>query len=163
MSEAVKLARLLRDLVEILLPGDPDWPSGVDAGVHGLLGARLLETRGEAGVEALSRALADSGAPFAPLDAAGRIAVVERFERDFPALFAHVRTIAYISYYENPAVIRAIRALGQPYDPMSGQHGYVLPPFAPADRPTHGRGGWIPTAEVERVDLSGLPHLGGAA
>jgi hypothetical protein len=128
-----------------------------------LLGARLLETRGEPGVEALGRALATCGAPFTPLDEAARIAVVERLEREFPALFAHVRQIAYISYYENPAVIRAIRALGQPYDPMSGQHGYAFTPFDPADRPTHGRGAWIPTAEVERVDLSGLPHLGGAA
>lgn len=163
MSEAVELARLFRDLVEILLPGDADWPSGTEAGVHGMLGARLLETRGEAGVEALSRALADCGGPLTPLDGTARIAVVERLEREFPALFGHVRTIVYISYYENAAVIRAIRALGQPYDPMSGQHGYAISPFDAADRPTHGRGAWIPTTEVERVDLSGLPHLGGAA
>jgi hypothetical protein len=163
MSGAVELAVMLRDLVDVLLPGDAEWPSGSAAGTHGMLGARLLETRGEAGVEALDRALRQSSAPFGDRDEAGRIAVVQTLERDFPALFAHVRMIVYVSYYENPAVIRAIRTLGQPYDPLSGPHGYALPPFAIADRPTHGRGAWVPTDAVARVDLAGLSHLGGAA
>ena len=78
---------------------------------------------------------------------------------EHPDLFKLLRNATYLAYYESPAVIRAIQALGQPYRAMPGRDGYPLPPFdLERDRPRHGRGHYVPTDEVRRVDLSGLDH-----
>jgi hypothetical protein len=163
VNEAVRLATTLRDLVDVLIPGEDDrWPSASLAGVHGLLGFRLQETRGEGAVQELASALDRCGGPLAPLDEAGRAAVVARLEREQPALFALVRNAAFLAYYESPAVIPAVQALGQPYRAIPYLDGYPQKPFDPdRDRPRHDRGRYVPTDQVRRVDLAGLDHLGG--
>lgn len=153
-------ARLLRDLVETMIPGDGDWPSAADVGVHGLLGIRLLETLGEGGFDATVAALVACGAPFAQKDADAREAIVARFEAADPTRFATVRLAVYTGYYEHPAVVAAVAALGMPYLARPVLGGYRLPPFdAARDTPRHGRGAYVRTQDVRRVDLSGLPHL----
>ena len=130
------------------------WPAASVVGVQGVLAMRLLEVRGEQGAAELEAALLASGGPLAPLDAAGRRAVVERLEREHAQLFALVRNTSYVAYYESPAVVRAVAALGQPYRAMPGKDGYPMAPFDLArDRPTHGRGGYVRTDEVRRLDL----------
>ena len=48
VSEAIRLSTMLRDLADVLIPGEGDaWPSASLAGVHGILGMRLLEELGE--------------------------------------------------------------------------------------------------------------------
>jgi hypothetical protein len=164
VSEAARLAATLRDLVDVLIPGEgDDWPSASLAGVHGLLGFRLQEARGEEAVRELAAALDRCGGPLAPLDEAGRGSVVAQLEREQPDLFALVRNASFLAYYESPAVILAIQALGQPYRAIPYQGGYPQEPFDPErDRPRHNRGRYIPTDQVRRVDLSGLDHLGGS-
>jgi hypothetical protein len=155
MSNANDLARLLCDLVDVLIPGDGRWPAASAVGVQGVLAMRLLELRGEEGIEEVERALLANGGPLALLDAAGRVAVVERFQQGHPALFTLVRNATTLAYYESPAVIRAIRELGQPYQAVPIHEGYALPPFDPdCDRPRHERGRWLRTEEVKRLDLS---------
>jgi hypothetical protein len=162
VTDAVRLATMLSQLVDVLIPGGEGWPSASLAGTHGLLGFRLQEVRGEDAVHDLARAVDACGGPLDPLDEAGRIAVVERLERERPDLFKLLRTATYLSYYESPAVIPAIQALGQPYRAMPGLEGYPQPPFErERDRPRHNRGSYIPTDAVRRVDVSGLEHLGG--
>ncbi len=164
MSEAVRLATTLRELVDVLIPGEgEEWPSASLAGVHGLLGFRLQELRGEGAVQALAAALDSCGGPLTALDEEGRVAVVARLEQEQPELFTAVRNAAYLAYYESPAVIPAIQALGQPYRAIPYIGGYPQEPFDPErDRPRHNRGSYIPTDEVRPVDLSGLDHLGGS-
>ena len=162
MTDAVRLATMLSQLVDVLIPGSEGWPSASLAGTHGLLGFRLQEVRGEDAVRDLASTIDVCGGPLDPLDEAGRIAVVERLERERPDLFKLLRTATYLSYYESPAVIPAVQALGQPYRAMPGRDGYPQPPFDPErDRPRHNRGSYIPTDAVRRVDVSGLEHLGG--
>ena len=154
---AVDLATLLRDLVDVLIPGEGPWPPASVVGVQGLLAMRLMEVRGEFAADELERAVLACGGPLAPLDPAGRIAVVERLEREQGELFRLVRNAAYISYYQNPAVVRAVQGLGMPYRAMPAAEGYPLPPFDLAeDRPRHNRGRYVPTEEVKRLDLSVL-------
>ena len=161
---AVDLARLIRDFCQTLMPGDGYWPSAADVGVHGVLGLRLIDMFGEAGLESVAAALVACGAPFDPGDPARSEAIVTRFEARDPPKFARIRTAAYLAYYEHPAVILAVQGLGQPYQAMPIHEGYYgLPIFTPAETPRHGRGHYVGTDEIERVDLSGLQHLSGAS
>ena len=112
---------------------------------------RLLEARGEDGAAELEAALLASGGPLAPLDAAGRRAVVERLEREQAQLFTLARNAAYVAYYESPAVVRAVAGLGQPYRAMPGKDGYPhgRRSISSATGRRHGRGGYIRTDEVQ--------------
>ena len=147
----------LADLVEVLLPGGGVWPSGKAVGVQAVLALRLLQERGRAELARVTAAVLAAGGPLAGLDEAARIAVVGRFEAEEPALFGLVRDIAYVSYYENPFVAEAINAQGHPYDLRPHIKGYPVPRFDLArDTPRHGRGRYVPTGAVRRVDVSGL-------
>ena len=157
MGDSLGLASLLRDFVDVLIPGEGPWPSASMVGVQGVLAMRLLEAQGETGADELERALLACGGPLAPLDAEARAAVVRQFEAAEPALFKLVRNAAYLAYYEHPAVVRAIQGLGQPYQAMPGAKGYPLPAFdLEHDRPRHGRGHYIRTEDVKPLDLGAL-------
>jgi hypothetical protein len=152
---------MLRDLVDVLIPGEDDWPSASLAGVHGILGMRLQEVMGEDALRRVETALLACGGPLAPLDEDGRVVVVTKLEATEPNLFVVLRTATYLAYYESPSVIPQIRALGQPYDPIPIIKGYHLDPFdRERDRPKHNRGFYIPTDRVKPIDISGLDHLG---
>ena len=69
MGDSLGLASLLRDFVDVLIPGEGPWPSASMVGVQGVLAMRLLEAQGEAGADELERALLEYGGPLAPLDA----------------------------------------------------------------------------------------------
>ena len=156
------LARLLADLADVLIPGDGGrWPSASQAGVHGVLAARLLDVHGPRGIDEVAAAIRRCGGPLADRSAADRVAIVARFEAEDAALFSLVRTAAYLAYYESPAIVGVIAALGHAYRAMPHAGGYPVPPFnSERDRPRHGRGRWIATADVRRVDLSCLDFLG---
>ena len=124
----------LAALLDTLLPGGEGFPSAAAAGI-----AATVRTRLGADVEMrLAAAL---------LVADG----IAGLERDRPALFDQFRRVAYLAYYEAPAVIAAIRASGIDYRGAPQPRGYDLSPFDPAsDAPTHQRGHWKTTAETER-------------
>ena len=46
MPGAIELATLLRDFVDVLIPGEGPWPAASVVGVQGVLAMRLLEARG---------------------------------------------------------------------------------------------------------------------
>ncbi len=74
-----------------------------------------------------------------------------------PKLFEDLRKYAYLTYYEQPKSVAAIRALGLLYNTSPLPQGYPLEPFsAEQDAPRHQRGRWIATADVKRVDISQL-------
>ena len=84
------------------------------------------------------------------------------FEAADPKRFATALLAIYTGYYEHPAVVAAVAALGMPYRARPVLGGYELPPFDPLyDTPRHGRGGYVRTEDVRRVELSGLAHLAG--
>lgn len=151
-SAAVAEATMLRDLVDVLIPGEAGWPSASLTGIHGVVAMRLMELRGEDAMSELSALIDRCGGPFAGQGEPARVAVVERLEADEPDLFALLRNATFLAYYENPAVIRQIQALGQPYHPIPHVEGYALPPFdTERDRPRHNRGHWVRTEDVRRL------------
>ncbi|HEX5078157.1 MAG TPA: hypothetical protein VFV80_03335 [Geminicoccaceae bacterium] len=162
MGEAKALAAELAALVDLLVPGDAAFPPASEVGVQAKLVDRLTLMRGEAAMRELAEALAACGGPLAPLDEAGRTVVLTRIERERPDDFLVIRNIVYLSYYESPAVHAAIRAMGFTYHATPLPEGYDVGRFDTAtDTPRHGRGAFVPTGEVRRVDLSGLDFLGG--
>jgi hypothetical protein len=162
VNDAERLATMLRDLVDTMIPGDDGWPAASLVGVQGILGMRLLESRGENCLAELELALSPCGGPLGPLDEADRLAVLARLEQKDPKLFALVRTAAYLAYYESPAVVRRVQSLGQPYKAVPGMEGYATTPFdIEGDRPPHNRGHYISTDEVKPADLSQLHGMEG--
>jgi hypothetical protein len=145
------LARALSGFADALLPGDDLFPSASAAGSHGVLAARLRERIGAEAPELLARALIERDVLTDPTGAATRL------EADEPVRFALAQLILTYAYYEAPAVIAAIRALGHDYNQAPQPTGYTLRPFDPArDAPATPRGRYIGTHEVARVDLSRL-------
>jgi hypothetical protein len=153
----IALASLFGDLVDALIPGNENWPSGSAVGVHGLLLARLVDEWGEEEPRLVADALLAEGGPLAGHDPAKRREIVGRFEATRPNLFAKLHSAVVLAYYESPLIAEAIRKLGRPYQLHSHLTGYPSRPFDPArDTPTHKRGSFVATDAVARVDLSRL-------
>jgi hypothetical protein len=143
---------------DVLLPGDGLFPSASASGSEPLLMARLAAAEDGTLLPRLNAALGVGS--FASLSAEARRAVAAGIEANEPKLFDAVRKIVFFTYYEQPAVIAAIRGLGIPYNTSPLPDGYPPASFDPAvDSPSHGRGRWTATHAVVRVDLSGLDHL----
>jgi hypothetical protein len=150
-------AGMLADFVQVLLPGNGDWPSGLTVGVQAILALRLLEQRGKADFAKVGHAILACGGPLAGLDEDARIAVVKRFETSEPVLFGWLRDAAYVSYYENPFVAEAINRKGHVYELRPHIKGYSLARFdLERNTPRHGRGRYTPTEAVRRVDVEAL-------
>ena len=142
---------MLRGLIDTLLPGGHGFPAAGATGMAGLLAARLHATD-----PALMGRLAE-GLGALPDGAEGWQDAVARLEASEPKLFDEVRKYAYLTYYEQPGVIAAIRALGIRYNDAPLPEGYPAEPFDTAtDAPRHARGRWIATEQVQPVDVSRL-------
>jgi hypothetical protein len=145
-------AAILAPLIGLLLPGDELFPPAATLGLAGRVAERLAELGGPGTLDRLAAAL-----PTPPDGAA-----VTRLERQQPALFELALKVVYLTYYEQPEVQAAIRALGFPYNATPLPTGYAVGGFdAECDLPRHGRGRFLATGEVRRVDLGGLDCLGG--
>jgi hypothetical protein len=142
-------ARLLATFVDALIPGDNDFPPASTVGVQAVLAARLRErVAGEA--PARLAALLAAALP----GAADAQAALRTIEAQEPTLFNAALTAAYFAYYESPAVVRVLQALGHDYHDAPLPQGYAMAPFDPSrDAPTHRRGHWVATDAVRRVDL----------
>jgi hypothetical protein len=146
-------------LLDALLPGDELFPAATTVGVHELLASRLEQLRGPSALYELAGAISDAGGPLGVLDDAGRTAAVAKIQRRYAALFDDVLRVAFLTYYEQPRVQDAIRALGFRYHahPLPGGYAAQIGRFDPAaDAPTHGRGSYKRTEDVRRVSLDGL-------
>jgi hypothetical protein len=167
MDDRIKIrpvaAAELALLVDALLPGDELFPAATTVGVDQLLASRLEQLRGALALAELAGAISDAGGPLGVLDDAGRTAAVAKIQRRYAALFDDVLRVAFLTYYEQPRVQDAIRALGFTYHahPLPGGYGAQIGRFDPAaDAPTHGRGRCMRTEDVRRVSLDGLGLLG---
>ena len=159
-TDPAAVVAMLRELVDVLLPGDERFPAARDAGTHGVVADRLMAQLGEAALDDLAQTIRACGGPLGPLGAAERQGVVRRFEADHPEQFETLRMIAYLSYYESPAVVRAVRSLGHVYNDAPQPAGYAMAPFDetdPRQAPAHRRGHYVKTEDVTRLDLTPLP------
>ena len=160
-GQATDLTQMLCDLVDTLLPGEGNWPAASKVGVQGVLAIRLIETLGEVAIDTVEAAITACGGPLKAANAEGRIAILRKLEESQPKLFALLRTASYFAYYENPAVVIQVRALGQTYRAIPIERGYDVGRFdLERDRPTHNRGHFMATQDVRRLDLSKLSATG---
>jgi hypothetical protein len=108
-------------LLATLLPGDPPWPSG--AVLAETVAADLAATPD--GTAALDRLLASLPPDFA----AGDEATLQAIEKQMPADFERILSVAYIAYYTDPEVRLVLESVtgyaARPPQPL----GYELPPF----------------------------------
>jgi len=139
-------------LIDTLLPGGEGFPAASATGMAAVFAERLraadhdLPTRLVGAIAAQGRA---------PEDAEGWRMAAERLEAVEPKLFEELRKYAYLTYYEQPMTIAAIRALGIRYNATPLPEGYPAEPFEKErDAPRHQRGRWIATGDVKRVDLA---------
>ena len=117
---------LLAAVLDILLPGDTDFPAASAVA----LASRLLDH--PAFAETAVAAIACLSPNFLGSDAARRIAAVAEWERKEPAVFARFITAAYSSYYLAPAVLKAVEQVSGYAARPPQPEGYRLPPFDPA-------------------------------
>jgi hypothetical protein len=143
--------KVLLGLVDTLLPGGAGFPVASTASMIEQVATRLCLVD----VNLLKRLTAVFAAPGGlPRDESGWRDAASRLEVLEPKMFDEVRKYTYLTYYEQPAVIEAIRALGFHYNDAPLPAGYPNEPFEHArDAPRHARGRWIPTDAVQRVDL----------
>jgi hypothetical protein len=151
---AADAARVLAGFADAIFPGDTLFPSGATVGAQGVMAARLRERLGTGAPERLAASLAARGGLDDPAAAAARL------EADEPRAFDTARAYLTFAYYESPAVIAAIRALGHEYNDAPQPKGYAMRPVdAEHDVPATPRGRYVATDAVVRVDLSGLDFL----
>ena len=91
------IAAMLKELVDVLLPGDGRFPAASDAGTHGLVADRLMAQTGESALDDLAQTLADCGGPLSPLSREERQAVVRRMEETQPEQFETLRMVSYLA------------------------------------------------------------------
>jgi hypothetical protein len=138
-------------LMDTLLPGGDGFPSASATGMAVLFVERLRAAGDDLPGRFLGAIAAHGGAPG---DAEGWRKAAERLEAAEPKLFDDLRKYAYLTYYEQPMTIAAIRALGIRYNTTPLPEGYPADPFEKErDAPRHERGRWVATDEVRRVDL----------
>jgi hypothetical protein len=141
-------------MMDTLLPGGEGFPAASATGMAGVFVARLRAVDSALPAR-LTGAIAAQGS--APSDAEGWRAAVARLEVVEPKLFEELRKYAYLTYYEQPTTIAAIRALGLRYNTAPLPEGYPTEPFeAGRDAPHRQRGCWIATDDVKPVDLAQL-------
>jgi hypothetical protein len=154
-------AATLAAFVDVLLPGDDLFPPASTVGAQALLAERIRQRYGPSGVAEAVAALSPDGS-FAAATLEERADAVSRLETERPVLFAFLYTATCFSYYQHPAVIEAIRALGHDYKDAPQPEGYALPrfDFAPGvNVPMNPKGRFKWTEFIEPVDLSGLADL----
>jgi len=133
------MSDVLIGLVDAMIPGDDRFPKASEVGVHGVLAHRLRELQGPDAYGDLLKAIGEDRGTDA----------VRKIEQGQIDLFATLRMIVYLAYYEQPAVIQAVRSLGHIYNDAPQPKGYDLDPFDPAnDLPDVG-GTYVPTSTFD--------------
>ena len=153
------VANILADFVDVLIPGDDDWPSASKVGVQAVLASRLADLDREDDIDRIVGFIGTAGG-FAGKSEVERTAIVANLERQHTELFKLVCHAVYFAYYESPAAATRIRSLGFSYKLRPHIGGYAMPPVdVIRDRPHHRRGLYVRTEDVRRLDLSELEWL----
>jgi hypothetical protein len=152
-------ANILADFVDVLIPGDDNWPSASKVGVQAILASRLVDLDREDDLDRIVESIGAAGG-FTGKSEGERTSIVANLERQHPELFQLVSQAVYFAYYESPAAVARIRSLGFSYELRPHIGGYPMPPVdAIRDRPHHVHGKYVRTEDVRRLDLNALDWL----
>ena len=150
---------------EIIPPGDGfPAPSGVN--VVDFVG-RYTTPSGEEAIhypfveeDAFKEAVDALGDEFLSADSAGRVEILKKVESEEETFFTQLRNLVYYGYYSRPEVTLAIQKnvpAGRDYHGPPQPYGYIRT-IEKWDEGlfAHGRGGYIRTEDVERIDLGNI-------
>ena len=138
-----ELKERLRVLVTAMIPGGESYPPAGEAQVVEFLEARSSgEDRDW---------LTDVAGRFDGKTVASATDALTQLEADEPDLFAPLLQFVYHGYYSSHRVLAAMTDRGYAYHGAPQPLGYVTDPNLLA--PPSGKGSYIPTSEVTRVQL----------
>ena len=129
-----------------LLPGDDLFPPAGELDL-----ATEVKRRVEITTPGLYQRLLAEFIDAAQGDPATRIESLRAIEVKMPEAFTTFLTNLYLCYYETDLVHAAINKMGKPYNTAPQPKGYELPAFEPTDKPTTGKGWYLPTDQVRPV------------
>lgn len=147
---------------EIIPPGE-GFPAPSEVDVVDFIG-RYVAPSGEeplhypfAGEDDFKAAVDGLGEEFVSADSAGRVETLERVEKEDEKFFTQLRNLVYYGYYSRPEVTIAIQKnvpAGRDYHGPPQPYGYIRT-IERWDESLyeHGRGSYIKTEDVERIDL----------
>lgn len=161
---------VINAVADVLIPPGEGFPAPSEVGIVDFVGRYLTPTGANtpyypfaAEVE-FKAGLAALGDGFLVADPQTRIRRVAEFERDNEAFFGQLRSLVYYGYYAAAEVTLAIRRhipAGRDYHGPPLPYGYLhcIESWDEETLATCGRGGYIATDEVSRVDLAPLAWL----
>jgi hypothetical protein len=148
---------MLAAVVDILLPGGEGFPPASAVGTAGYMVGQLRPGELDGWLRPALRAIDTlAGDDFLGHDAASQAEALRAAESDNRAMFERLLALAYYSYYAQPAVVDAVRALGFPYNNAPQPLGYAMEPFDPGNPemlPHEPRGSYKRTEDVVREVL----------
>jgi hypothetical protein len=164
-------AAVIDAIADTLIPPGGGFPAPSAIGIVDFFGRYLTPTGFRAKhfpyleEDDLKRALAQLGDGFASSDFSDRVQTIQRLEKETPELFGQLRSLVYYGYYaagETTAAIQREIPAGRDYHGAPLPYGYLhcIEDWDDEALATAGQGsGYIPTANVVRVDLSKLSYL----
>ena len=159
-----KQAAILNAAADEIIPPGEGFPAPSEVDVLDFIG-RYTVPSGEEAIhypfveEDDFKAAVDAlGEEFLSAHSAGRVKILERIETEDETFFTQLRNLVYYGYYARPEVTLAIQKnvpAGRDYHGPPQPYGYIRT-IERWDESLyeHGRGSYIKTEDVERIDLS---------
>ena len=150
---------------EIIPPGE-GFPAPSEVNVVDFIG-RYVTPSGEKAIhypfaeeDDFKAAVDKLGEEFVSADSAKRVETLKRIETEDETFFTQLRNMVFYGYYSMPAVTQAIQKnvpAGRDYHGPPQPYGYIRT-IERWDESLfeHGRGRYIPTEDVQRIDLSNI-------
>lgn len=160
---SVDQTKVLLAFADTLIPPAGGFPAPSSTDLLGYFGRYITRRKVEAthfpfiSLEEVDALLVGLGRDFLNLEQDGRTARVEALSREDGGLFTLFQALTYFAYYAQPEVVRAIQASGSAADDY---HGPPQPYGYPGEEAwdealfSHGRGTYIKTEDVQRVNAA---------
>jgi hypothetical protein len=162
-------ADVLLAFADVLIPPAGEFPAPSRTEILGYFGRYIVDHRVEAvhfpfiNLDAVDQLADRLGKDFLSADREERNILVQRLSEQNESLFVIFQAMVYFAYYAQPEVTRAIQASGAAAGDF---HGPPQPYGYPGEEPwdpallSHGRGTYIRTEDVHRVDVSFQVRVG---
>jgi hypothetical protein len=162
-------ADVLLAFADVLIPPAGDFPAPSQTGILSYFGRYIVDHRVEAAhfpfvsLDAVDELADQLGKDFLRAYSEERNLLVQRLSEQNESLFVIFQALVYFAYYAQPEAVRAIQASGPAARDF---HGPPQPYGYPGEEPwdpallSHGRGTYIRTEDVQRVDVDFQVRVG---
>jgi hypothetical protein len=155
--------KVIDAVADEIIPSAPGWPAPSEVRIAEFV-ARYVTPVGQpvryypfAAEDQFKRDLDALGQEFSDAPAEQKIARLKELEAKKPEFFEQLKGLTYYGYYAQPEIVKAIREnlpAGRDYHGPPQPYGYLEVTEEWGDtRFPHGRGSFVPTDRVRRVDI----------